>query len=196
MGEADRIRRLAARSLEPEAIAAKLKLRPAIVRRVLGRSAKRGPPRKRDVSTTLSFATTPEVAAEVRAAASQQGVAVSSVLDEWVRDGLRRSRGRHVPETAADAPESVVKLLKSYDPAELRWQVPDHRHLIVVAILTRGNEDAKDWLWSVLPREDVRELVRQYAGAGCAEPDRAQLREQLGLTTADIPRRAYLGMER
>jgi hypothetical protein len=135
------------------------------------------------------------VATEVRAAAAQRRVPVSIVLDEWVRDALRQSRISNVPETAADAPESVVKLLKSYDPAELQWQVADHRHLIVVSVLTRGNEDAKEWLWSVLSREEVRELVRQYAGSGCAEPDRVQLRAQLGLTATDIPRRAYLGME-
>lgn len=196
MGESDRIRRLAARALEPEAIAAKLKLRPAIVRRVLGRSAKRGPPRTRDVSTTLSFATTPQIAAEVRTAAAQRGVPVSIVLDEFVRDALRNLRSVPLPKTAAEAPESVIKLLKSYDPDELQWRVADHRHLIVVAILTRGNDDAKEWLWSVLSREEVRDLVRQYAGAGCAEPERAQLRVQLGLTTADIPTRAYLGMGR
>jgi hypothetical protein len=93
--------------------------------------------------------------------------------------------------TAADAPESVVKLLKSYDPKGLRWQRRDHRHLIVVAILTRGNEEAREWLWSVLSKVKVRELVRLYRGAGCAEPDRAALREQLELTTSDSPTRPY-----
>jgi hypothetical protein len=221
MGEADRIRLWAARNLEPEAIAEKLKVRPAVVRRVLARSTKRGPPRTRDVSATLSFATTAEIAAEVRAEATQRGVPVSILLDEMVRfslqerqriaeprtlrDSSRRLDPRpqpvpapkvRAPVTAADAPESVVKLLKSYDPKSLRWRVADHRHSIVVAILTRGNVEAKEWLWNVLSREDVIELVRQYGGAGCAEPERAQLREQLGLTTADIPTRAYLGMGR
>jgi hypothetical protein len=222
MGEADRIRRLAARNLEPEAIAEKLKVRPAIVRRVLGRSAKRGPPRTRDVSATLSFVTAPEIAAKVRAEATQRGVSISILLDEMVRQSLRGVQSiaatgdagpdstqpaepqsqpvpvlrARAPRTAADAPESVVKLLKSYAPNELWWRTTDHRHLIVVAILTRGNAEAKDWLWSVLSLEEVRDLVRQYAGAGCAEPARAQLREQLGLTTADIPTRAYLGMGR
>ena len=196
MGEADRIRRLAARHLDAEAIAEKLKLRPAIVRRVLGRSSKRGPPRKRGASRTLSFATSPEVVAEVRATAAKRGVPLSTVLDELVKSALRSGQLGTAPETAADAPESVRKLLKSYEPRELRWQVADHRHLVVVAILTRGNEAAKAWLWRMLYFEEVRELVREYAGAGCAEPDRVLLREKLGLTTADIPRRAFLGMER
>ena len=60
----------------------------------------------------------------------------------------------------------------------LRWADPDHRHLIVVAILTRGNAEAQEWLWSVLSREEVRELVREYRGACCAEPERAQLRKE------------------
>jgi hypothetical protein len=196
VGEADRIRRLAARSLDADAIAAKLKVRPAVVRRVLGRSSKRGPPRKRVASQTLSFATSPEVAAKVRAVAAKRRVAVSAVLDELVRTSLQASQGIVAPETAADAPEDVRKLLKSYEPSEIRWQHADHRHLTVVAILTRGNEAARAWLWQVLSVEEVRELVRHYAGAGCAEPDRVRLREQLGLTTADIPARAYLGMER
>lgn len=196
MGEADRIRRLAARSLDADAIAAKLKLRPAIVRRVLGRSSKRGSPRKRGASQTLSFATSPEVAAQVRAIAAKRCVAVSAVLDEMVRAGLRGTRGVVAPETAADAPEDVRKLLRSYEPSELQWRNADHRHVIVTTILTRGNEAAKAWLWQVLPIGEVRELVRQYGGAGCAEPERVLLREQLGLTTADIPARAFLGMER
>lgn len=196
VGEADRIRRLAARSLDADAIAAKLKLRPAIVRRVLGRSSKRGPPRKRGASRTLSFVTSPDVATEVAAVAAKRGVAVSAVLDELVRAALRVSNVGVSPETAADAPEEVRKLLKSYEPSELQWRHADHRHLIVVAILTRGNAAAQAWLWQVLSVEEVRELVRRYAGAGCAEPDRVLLREHLGLTTADIPARAFLGMER
>lgn len=95
--------------------------------------------------------------------------------------------------SAEDAPESVVRLLKSYDPGALLWAERDHRHLIVVAILTRGNDEAKEWLWSVLSREEVRELVREYRGACCAEPERVLLRQQLALTTADIPTRPFIG---
>ena len=105
-----------------------------------------------------------------------------------------RARRRTAPQTAADAPEPVKKLLKSYDPKALRWRVPGHRYEIVVAVLTRGNDQAKQWLWSVLSLSEVRELVRKYRGAGCAEPDRALLRQQLALTDADIPSRPYLGL--
>jgi hypothetical protein len=239
MGDAERIRRLAARDVEPDEIVTRLKLRPALVRRVLGRSAKRGAPRTRGAGTSLSFATSPETAVRLRVMAAERGMTLSNVIDVTVREALaqqeatpeptaappssrkrskpsrrvarapageaagatrhraaRRVRAASVPTTAADAPESVVKLLKSYDPKELRWRDRNHRHLIVVAILTRGNEEAKQWLWSVLPEERVRELVRSYRGAGCAEPDRAELRKQLGLTTTDIPTRPYLGMER
>ena len=174
MENARRLRQLAARNLAPEAIAARLKLRPAVVRRVLGRSAKRGAPRKRSSSTTLSFVTTPDVADRIRAAARTRGAPVSTVVEELVRKGLpeltpitvpdsssmtsatgsasprseahrarprrssvgtagagdsqaatgpeeRKSEGEpgrraRKPVTAANAPTSVRRLLKSYEP--------------------------------------------------------------------------------
>src|ERR1700730_15494817 len=107
MNQARRIRQLAARQLAPEAIAAQLKLRPAVVRRVLGRSARRGAPRKRVASTTLSLVTTPDVAKAIRATAAARGMPVSSVLEEIVRKALpairraaspgQRRRRRHEP---------------------------------------------------------------------------------------------------
>ena len=215
MGDAQRIRQLA-RDFEPDTIAAQLKLRPAAVRRVLGRSAKRGAPRKREASATLSFATTPEIAATVRAVAADQRVSVSSVIDDMVRTALeqqkivaapeRRPKGRthskttiarqsprNALVTAADAPESVRQLLKSYDPKALRWRVRNDRYAIVIAILTRGGEEARQWLRNVLSHAEIRALVRQYGGSGCAEPDRVKLRKQLRLTTTDIPTRPYIG---
>jgi predicted HicB family RNase H-like nuclease len=247
--DARRIRRLAARDLEPEAIADLLKLRPAVVRRVLARSAQRGAPRKRASSTTLSFATTPDIANAIRLAAAARGTSVSTVLEEFVRKALpqipsagasltqarapskaasaaplrrvstkdpalrmartvrarvpatrsgrpaqaTRSGGKPVLATAADAPESVRKLLKSYELKELRWSVRGHRYEIVVAVLTRGNDRAKRWLRGVLPLSEVRALVRKYRGAGCAEPDRALLRKQLNLTEGEVPPRPYVG---
>jgi hypothetical protein len=97
------------------------------------------------------------------------------------------------PVTAADAPEAVRKLLKSYNPKTLRWSIPGHRYEIVIAVLTRGNDQAKQWLWSILSRDQVRELVRRFRGAGCAEPARALLRRQLKLSKIDVPTRPYLG---
>ncbi len=201
MTQAQRVRILAAKGVPVETISARLGLRPAAVRRVLGRSAKRGAPRKRQTSATLSLTTTREVAAQIRGAAASLGVAVSTVLEELVVNALPRLGRtgqsevfRRPPRTAADAPQAVRKLLKSYDPGRLRWSVQGHRHEIVVAILTRGGDEAKQWLWHVLSREYARELVRAHHGAGCAEPARAVLRRELGLTEADIPRRPYLGM--
>jgi hypothetical protein len=224
MENSRRIRQLAARDVAPDAIAAQLDIRPATVRRVLGRSSKRGAPRKREASATLSFVTTPDVAERIRGAAAARGVAVSSIIDDLVQFALQKSEasagtaarpseappldaiskperraksppGRAKSElvTAADAPESVRKLLKSYDPQELRWRVRNDRHEIVVTVLTRGNAEAKRWLWTVLSHGEVRELVRKYRGAGCAEPDRVLLRQQLKLTTTDIPIRPHLG---
>jgi hypothetical protein len=233
MGDSERIRRLAARDVAPDEIAARLKLRPAVVRRVLARSAKRGAPRTRGAGTTLSFATSPETAAQLRAVAAERGVSLSELIDQTVQASLTDSNSRLVaprprkgstkasrvrqssgprrehetgpnaartrragvaPRTAADAPESVRRLLKSYKLDDIRWDEKNDRHVIVVTILTRGDSAAKRWLWSVLARSDVRDLVREYGGAGCAEPDRALLRKQLRLTTADIPKRAYLGL--
>jgi hypothetical protein len=245
VNQARRIRQLAGRHLSAQAIATRLNLRPAVVRRVLERSARRGAPRKREASATLSFVTTPDVAERIRAAAAALEVPVSGVLEDIVLDALyrlgipavspraasstarrsspilkavshapapdpgssRRDRSRSkssglanprgnrrvLPVTAADAPESVRKLLKSYDPKALRWSIPGHRYEIVIAVLTRGNEEATQWLWSVLSRDQVRKLVRTFRGAGCAEPARALLRRQLKLSKIDLPTRPYLG---
>jgi hypothetical protein len=70
----------------------------------------------------------------------------------------------------------------------------NHRHIVVVAILTGGEANAKRWLGSVSSRQEVRALVKEYRGSGCAEPDRILLRRQLRLTTDDIPHRPYLGL--
>lgn len=207
MAQAKQVRTLAAKGVPVAGIAVRLGLRPAAVRRVLSRSAKRGAPRKREASTTiLSFVTTRELATEIRRVASARGVPLSSVLEDLVVGALARLQSggpkspgradmsRPSPRTAAEAPEAVRKLLKSYDPKALNWRISGHRHEVVVAILTRGSDEAKAWLWSVLSRDDARELVRAYRGAGCAEPARAILRLQLGLTEVDVPPRPYLGL--
>jgi hypothetical protein len=75
------------------------------------------------------------------------------------------------------------------------WAQPDHRYVIVREIVLRGDEEALRWLRSVLGRNQVRALVRRYGGAGVSEPDRAKLRKELDLTTADIPSRPYLGFK-
>jgi len=109
-----------------------------------------------------------------------------------------RARGRRrqdAPEitTAAEAPVAVRRLLKSYDPAELRWSAPAERYEVVVAILTRGDTEARTWLRQTMSRAEVRALVAEFRGAGCAEPERQRLREQLGLSVDEIPSRPYLG---
>jgi hypothetical protein len=149
--------------------------------------------------------TTREVASEIRRVAAARDVPVSTVLEELVLGALGRvaitpvstpaATGSDAPRSAADAPEAVRKLLKSYDPKALRWKVAGHRHEIVVAVLTRGSAEAKGWLWTVMAREDARELVRAHHGAGIAEPERAVLRRELGLSEVDLPRRAYLGLD-
>jgi hypothetical protein len=97
--------------------------------------------------------------------------------------------------SAAEAPDVVRRLLKGYDVSTLSWANPDHRYAIVRAILVRGDDQAAHWLGSILRRNEVRALVRQYRGAGCNEPERRRLRRELRLTVSDIPNRPYLGFE-
>jgi hypothetical protein len=106
-----------------------------------------------------------------------------------------RARWRRAAETltAADAPLAVQRLLKTYDPAALRWVVPDDRHIIVREIVLRGDALANRWLHRKLSRTEIRSLIRAYGGAGCNEPDRAILRKKLNLTVKDIPVRPHLG---
>jgi hypothetical protein len=125
-------------------------------------------------------------------------------LSSWVTPGDLQRWWRDDPQsrtwterrllTAADAPESVRRLLKSYEPQALLWGYPGHRYIIVSEILARGDEEARVWLWDTMERRQVIEMVRQHRGAGLAEPVRARLREELGLTTEDLPVRPYLGM--
>jgi hypothetical protein len=106
-----------------------------------------------------------------------------------------RGAGRRPVPSAAEAPDVVRRLLKGYDVSTLTWANPDHRYAIVRAILVRGDDQAAHWLGSMLRRNEVRALVRQYRGAGCNEPERRKLRRALRLTVSDIPNRPYLGFE-
>jgi ribosomal protein L15E len=97
--------------------------------------------------------------------------------------------------TAAEAPEAVRRLLKSYDVAALKWAESDHRYAIVREILVRGDDEAARWLHKILRLSEIRELVRRYRGAGCSEPERQKLRKEFRLTVDDIPSRPYLGFK-
>ena len=97
--------------------------------------------------------------------------------------------------TGADAPVEVRRLLKTYDPEKLRWTVADDRYAIVREILVRGDARARRWLNRMLNPSEVRELVRGYSGAGCNEPERVKLRNDLGLSVKDIPVRPYIGLQ-
>jgi hypothetical protein len=46
----------------------------------------------------------------------------------------------------------------------------------------------------MLKPHQVRDLVRTYRGAGSNEPDRAKLRSELGLSSAEIPVRPFVGL--
>lgn len=134
-----------------------------------------------------------------REIARRAGAARAKALSPAERQHLARraatARWTHTRRivTGQDAPEAVRRLLKSYDPAALRWAKPDHRYAIVREVLVRGDDEAARWLHDVLREAEVRELVRRYRGAGCNEPDRQKLRTTLRLTTDDIPVRPYLG---
>jgi hypothetical protein len=136
-----------------------------------------------------------------RAIATKAGIARAAAMSDEERSRLasvaaraRWSRRAGI-RTAEDAPEAVRRLLKSYRPSSLKWSDPDHRYVVVREILLRGDEEAARWLRTVLNPEQVSALVRQYSGAGANEPDRQRLRKALGLSTADIPTRPYLGFK-
>ncbi len=137
-----------------------------------------------------------------QAIARRAGIARSQMLsrqgrrDLARRAALARWRTRDQQRTAADAPLAVRRLLKSYDPAALRWENRSDRYAIVREILVRGDSVARRWLSRRLSRDEVRKLVRANRGAGCAEPDRQLLRRKLELTTTDIPVRPYIGFRR
>jgi hypothetical protein len=97
--------------------------------------------------------------------------------------------------TGADTPAEVRRLLKTYDPEQLRWTVADDRYAIVREILVRGDARARRWLNRMLEPSELRELVRGYRGAGCNEPERVKLRKSLGLSVKDIPVRPYVGLQ-
>ena len=60
-------------------------------------------------------------------------------------------------------------------------------------ILDRGWDDQWNWLNEQLTPGELRELVIEFRGAGLAEPARERVRQKLGLTPAELPRRPYLG---
>jgi hypothetical protein len=119
--------------------------------------------------------------------ADRQALALRAAAARWAE--------RPAILTAADAPVTVRRLLKSYDVTALKWAEPDHRYAIVRAILVKGDAQATRWLRKALRPTEVRELVQRYHGAGCNEPERQKLRKQLRLTVNDIPERPYLGFQ-
>lgn len=94
-----------------------------------------------------------------------------------------------VPVTGHDLPPSVRALLKPYNLDDVRWTVPEHQHLIVVEILTRGAPSAERWLWTQSRREAVRDLLRRFGGSGADNQGRAILRQKMDLTEHDVPPR-------
>jgi hypothetical protein len=141
-----------------------------------------GAKRRREIATRAGLARAAALSAMERATLARRAAQTRWDATRTVRSG-------------ADAPQSVRRLLKSYEPAALKWSEPDHRYVIVREILLRGDDDAGGWLRTVLGRNQVRALIRRYGGAGISEPDRARLRKELELTTEDIPSRPYLGFK-
>jgi hypothetical protein len=91
-----------------------------------------------------------------------------------------------------DLPLSVLQLIKSYEVSALRWDRVEDRYAIVREILDRGSTEARQWLETQLTREAVRNLLREFRGAGFDEPGRAKLRAEFDLSTDDIPVRRYV----
>ena len=102
------------------------------------------------------------------------------------KSAATQSRGSRIV-TALDAPASVRRVLEDFNPAALCWADPDHRYVIVRESLVRGDRSAVQWLRSVLPHREIRELVRRNRGTGCNETERQRLRKTLRLSPKDIP---------
>jgi hypothetical protein len=90
-------------------------------------------------------------------------------------------------------PDPVLRLLKTYDSADLRWDSDVDRHAIALEVVLRGDDEARRWLAQRLSPMELRDLIRQFAGTGCNEPDRAKLRQEFKLTEEEIPPRPYVG---
>lgn len=134
-----------------------------------------------------------------REIAKQAGAARALSLSAAERQAVARlaAAARWAPKsrivTAAEAPAVVRRLLKSYDPAQLRWAKLNHRYVIVREVLLRGDDRAVSWLRGLLFPREVRDLIRRYRGAGCDDSERQRLRTALHLTVDDVPARAYAG---
>ena len=140
----------------------------------------------------------PHAIALGRLGAAKGGEARARALSSAARRKIARIAAearwrREPPLTAADAPLSVIGLLKSYDPTKLAWADRRTRWAVVGAVLTRGDATAWAWVLSVMSRREVRDLARWARGAGYSEPDREKVRKKLRLGVKDIPTRPYLG---
>jgi hypothetical protein len=128
-----------------------------------------------------------------REIAKQAGAARALALSAAERQAVARraAAARWAPKarivTAAEAPAVVRRLLKSYDPAHLRWAKLNHRYVIVREVLLRGDDRAVRWLRGLLFPRQLRDLMRRFAGAGCNDIERQKLRTALHLTVDDIP---------
>ena len=137
-----------------------------------------------------------------REIAKRAGAARALSLSASQRQAVARraAAARWAPKlrivTAAEAPAVVRRLLKSYDPAQLRWARLNHRYVIVREVLLRGDDRAVRWLRGLLFPRELRDLVRRYQGAGCNEIERQKLRTALHLTVDDIPAMGTSGSAR
>jgi hypothetical protein len=139
-----------------------------------------------DDDRDLSVDTTPELARKWRFLMSMSLETFALEFRKGLQPGIALPTGEPVPE-------HVLRLLKSYDVGELRWEDPDSRYAIVREILQRGSPEAREWLGHVLTRNEIRTLIREYRGAGFNEPERVRLREEYGLTIGDVPVRPFIG---
>jgi putative SOS response-associated peptidase YedK len=111
---------------------------------------------------------------------------------------LSADRRRAIAKRAAEArwgnlPESVRRLLKSYDSDQLSWTNVDDRYAIVREILQRGSEDARRWLAGKLTHQEIRDLIARFRAAGFDEIQRRDLRRDFALGPEDVPVRPFLG---
>jgi hypothetical protein len=89
------------------------------------------------------------------------------------------------PRCASQRPSSGCS--RPCGPTALRRDNDADRHAVVVAIVLRGDADARQWFARRISPMEMRDLIGKFGGAGCNEPKRARLRREFNLTEERSP---------
>jgi len=91
-------------------------------------------------------------------------------------------------------PVEVRQLLHRTDLESFDWNQRPDRYPVVAMILARWSAPSLRWLAGEISSSEIRDLLVWGAGSGLAEPERARVRREFGLSVTEIPARPYLGL--